>query len=166
MKIIIGILSGIVALAIGFVLLGVFAEPKFEGEITGTINAPVEKVYRHLLDLKSIPKYRKEVTEVIADGKNEKGYPIWREGTDMGGYIHFEMLDQEENTRVRLQMKESSFGMKGIWEYRLKAEGTKTKIQILESSENSSVWIRSIFSIVGRNANLKKELEILNQVFP
>ncbi|TGK25929.1 SRPBCC family protein [Leptospira yasudae] len=166
MKLILRILAGLAVLVIGFFLLGIFADPKFEGEISETINAPVDKVYQHLLNLEAIPKYRPEVTEVVLEGKSAKGYPIWKEGTDMGGYIHFEMLEREENSRVRIEMKESSFGMKGIWDYKLKAEGNKTKITISETSEVSSIPIRSIFSLVGKDANLKKEIEILKTVFP
>ncbi|EMY78854.1 polyketide cyclase/dehydrase and lipid transport [Leptospira weilii serovar Ranarum str. ICFT] len=166
MKILFGIMGTIVFLGLGFFGLGVFANPKFEGNITGTIHAPVEKVFRHLLDLENLPKYRKEVTEVIIEGKNTKGYPIWKEGTDMGGFIHFEMIEKEENSRVQVRMKESSFGMKGTWDYRLQADGSKTNITIYESSETSNVMIRAIFVLVGKDANLKKELEILNTVFP
>ncbi|WP_025179220.1 SRPBCC family protein [Leptospira kirschneri] len=166
MKILFSLLGTICILGLGFLGLGVFANPKFEGNISGTVNAPVEKVFQHLLNLEEIPKYRQEVVDVILEGKNTKGYPIWKEGTDMGGYIHFEMTEREENSQVRVEMKESSFGMKGSWDYRLQPDGGKTKITINEVSEVSSIPIRAIFMIVGKDANLKKELEILNTVFP
>ncbi|EMM83896.1 hypothetical protein LEP1GSC037_4664 [Leptospira interrogans str. 2006001854] len=56
----------------GFLGLGAFANPKFEGDISGTINAPVKKVFQHLLNLEEIPKYRKEVVDVILEGKTQK----------------------------------------------------------------------------------------------
>nr|PJZ92164.1 hypothetical protein CH379_14670 [Leptospira ellisii] len=84
----------------------------------------------------------------------------------MGGYIHFEMTGREENSWVRIEMKESSFGMKGFWDYRLQPDGNRTKISVHEVSEISNIPIRAIFMIVGKDANLKKEIEILNEVFP
>ncbi|EKR72614.1 SRPBCC family protein [Leptospira noguchii] len=166
MKIVFSLLGMICVLGLGFFGLGAFANPKFEGNISATVNAPVERVFQHLLNLEEIPKYRKEVIHVILEGKNTKGYPIWKEEVDMGGYIHFEMTEREENSRVRVEMKESSFGMKGSWDYKLQSDGNKTKITINEVSEVSSIPIRAIFMIVGKDANLKKELEILNTVFP
>ncbi|MDV6235872.1 SRPBCC family protein [Leptospira ellisii] len=166
MRTVFGILGTICILGLAFLGLGTFADPKFEGNISATVNAPVEKVFQHLLNLEAIPKYRKEVVDVILEGKNAKGYPIWKEGTDMGGYIHFEMTGREENSWVRIEMKESSFGMKGFWDYRLQPDGNRTKISVHEVSEISNIPIRAIFMIVGKDANLKKEIEILNEVFP
>ncbi|XDD48759.1 SRPBCC family protein [Leptospira sp. WS92.C1] len=166
MKVVFGILAGIAALVAVFLMIGIFAEPKFEGKISGIVNAPVEKVFRHLLDLESIPKYRSEVTEIIREGKNDKGFPVWKERTDMGGYIHFEMIEKIENSRVEFFMKESSFGMKGTWDYRLEPQDNQTKITIVESSETQNILIRAIFVFFGKDANLKKELEILQTAFP
>ncbi|MBM9502229.1 SRPBCC family protein [Leptospira sp. 201903071] len=166
MKLTFRILMILSFLGVGFVLLGYFSNPKFDGEIITTIHAPISKVYQHLLDLESVPKYRKEITKILREGKNAKGLPVWKEETDTGGSISFEMTESIENERIQILMKESSFGMKGTWEYRLRAKGDRTEVRIFEKSENQNIFIRAIFALIGKDANLRKEIEILQIVFP
>ncbi|HQI21336.1 MAG TPA: hypothetical protein PLW55_18425, partial [Leptospiraceae bacterium] len=59
-------------------------------------------------------------------------------------------------------MVESSFGMTGTWTYELSGN-EMTQVTVKENSQIASVPLRAAMTLMGRDANLKKEIQIINK---
>lgn len=150
---------GIVFLLIGgFLAMGYLSSEDFSGTRTETIQASPSEVWSVLTNIEALPEFRQEVTsiEFIEDSVGNR--LIWKEHTDMGGFILFTMLDSIQNKRLKLEMDGSSFGMSGTWTYELveNADNT-TELTVTENSKTTNAMVRSLLNLAGRDANLKTE---------
>ena len=98
-------------------------------------------------------------------GKNRSGYPAWKEYTDMGGFLIFEALDMQPPKNLVVSMRKSTIGMTGTWSYTLKPEGDTTLVVIKEQSRITSVPVRTMMTLSGRDWNLKAELRLMQKHF-
>lgn len=165
MKIVYTIIGILLLLSISFLSLGFFAKKDFKGEIIFEVDASVQQVWKLLNDIESLPKRRKEITKIEAIDHNPAvGYTKWKEYTDMGGHIIFEVLEKNPPNRLVLSMRKSTFGMKGIWVYQLEyLNENRTIVTISESSVIENYLLRCLFSLIGRDANLKQEEKLIKR---
>lgn len=159
--------TGIIILFVGGFLgitaVGFFSSSKYQGSLTKTISAPPEKIWNYLTDLKELTKNRPEVLDIEDLGKNEKGLRKWKEKTDMGGYIIFEIIEEVPYQKITMRMSESTFAMTGTWTYELEKQENETRVTIKEDSELHSVYVRSVLTFYGRDANLKQEMDLIDK---
>ena len=81
----------------------------------------------------------------------------------MGGYIIFEVMEEVPYQKITMRMSESTFAMTGTWTYELEKQDKETRVTIKEDSENHSVYVRSILTLYGRDANLKQEMDLIEK---
>lgn len=148
-----------------FVVIGWLAPREHQGQLTQTLDIPKEAVWHTLTDLQQLPKRRPEVARVELLGVNDQGHKIWKEHTDMGGYILFEQLEEIPYQKLVVRMVESTFKMKGTWEYRLAADHTgasnKCTLTIKEVSQTDNLLLRSLMTLLGRDATMHEEVNSL-----
>lgn len=165
LKIILRILGSLALLFLIFTLIGAFASKNHHGAQSAVLNAPPERVWEVLIDIEGLPKRRPEITKVEITGINDQGYKMWREYTDMGGYIDFEIVEQVSQEKLVARMKAASFGLSGEWTYELALENTdKTRLTITEESVTDNIWLRALMVVMGRNMNIKQEFKTLQKV--
>jgi hypothetical protein len=162
-KIILIVLAVMISITGIFYLMGHFASREFKGTVTQKVEASPISIWDLLNDIDGLPSRRKEITKVERMGKNEKGFERWKEHTDMGGYMVFEITELIPKEKMVVEMKESTFGMSGTWTYQLNEEGNATVVTVTEDSNTDNVWLRSIMTLAGRDANLKIEVEKIEE---
>ena len=155
-----GIIAGLIIL---FFAVGLFSKAEFSCTETRVINAPAEKIWILLNDLKGLPERRHEVIKIEILNNNNLGFKTWKEYTDMQGYILFEITEQIPEQLLTINMKESSFGMTGTWKYELVQEGQKTKVTISENSRIDEIKLRSLMTFIGRNSNIRNEFKLIEE---
>lgn len=163
MKAFLYILGFFVALFLLLWIIGVITPVAYQGQMSATFDVPKEKVWKVLTDIETIPQRRREITDVEILGTNEEEHKIWKEYTDLGGHIFWEVLEEVPNEKWIIKMSRSTFGMKGVWKYELREEQNQTILTLTEESETSRPFVRGIMTLIGRSANLKQELRSLEK---
>lgn len=153
-----GLISIVFLLIGGFLAMGYLSSEEFSGSRTETIQATPSAVWNVLTDIESLPEYRQEVTSIEFIEDTVGNRLIWKEHTDMGGFILFTLLDSVQNKRLQIEMDGSSFGMSGTWTYELEATAdNSTQLTVIEDSKTTNAMVRSLLTLAGRDANLKTE---------
>ncbi len=122
-----------------------------------------DEVWALLTDFEGIPERRPEVTTVEMTGVNEFDLETWTEHAEMDSYLNFECIEKVPPSKLVVRMRESSFGMTGIWTYELKASGDNTILTIKEESAVDRMMMRAMMSIAGRSSNLKEEFKTIKK---
>ena len=173
LKIILWIVGSFISLLVVFILIGTFSSKTYHGSATVRLKAPIDKVWEVLTDVENVPKRRPEVKRVEITGINDQGYKMWREYTDMGGFIDFEIVEHISQEKMVVRMNRSSFGMTGQWVYEAAyvqdfytAQGgeSQTELTITEDSTTNNIFVRTLMILVGRDKNIRTEFETLKKV--
>ncbi|MCB1191549.1 MAG: SRPBCC family protein [Leptospiraceae bacterium] len=165
MKIVWIIIGVFFVLLIALLSIGFVSSKEFKGELVAEVDGSEEQVWKLLNDIENLPSRRKEIVKIeLLEQNPTAGYIKWKEYTDMGGYILFEVMEKNPPHRLVLNMKESTFGMTGIWVYELNpADEGKTLVTISESSTLDNFMLRILFAFIGRDANLKEEVKLIKK---
>ncbi|BDA80518.1 polyketide cyclase [Leptospira kobayashii] len=160
-------LSLILLLLVGLFLgIGFFQNPKFEGTKSEAIGASKEEIWKYITDINDLPNRRKEVLKVEVLEKDDTTIPkLWKEHTDMGGYMTFERGETIPNKKIEIILADSSFKMRGSWTYEISEANGYSKLSITERSEINSPVVRGAYFLAGRDSTLKQELEMVRNHF-
>ncbi len=157
------ILAGLGIFLVVFCTAGLLSATEHSGSKTEVVNAPVDSVWNLLNDIKRYSSIRHEVKKVELLEANQKGYPVWYEHTGIAGRILLEITDRKPNQSLDVRMVKSDFGMQGMWHFELKPQGDKTEVTIHEHSFTHGFIMRSILSLVGRDANLMLQMRTIKK---
>ena len=155
-------LGTVMSIMVVFFVDGLVAPKEYTGSKTAQISAPPSRVWAVLTDIDSLPKNRPEIARVEVLEKDGPRAKKWIEHTDMDGFIVFERVEEIQNKKLVLKMVESSFGMTGTWTYELSGN-EMTLVTVTEKSQIASVPLRAAMTLMGRDANLKKEIQIISK---
>ncbi|WP_411824383.1 hypothetical protein [Leptospira sp. 'Mane'] len=160
-------ISSVLILFVGLFLgIGFFQNPKFEETKTEVIDASKEEIWKYITDINDLPNRRKEVLKVEVLEKDDTTIPkLWKEHTDMGGYMTFGRGETIPNQKIEIILVESSFRMKGTWIYEIAEVNGYNKLSITEKSEIGSPVVRGAYFLAGRDSTLKQELEMVRNHF-
>jgi hypothetical protein len=160
-------LSLLLLLSVGLFLgIGYFQNPKYNHTISETMNVPSEQVWKYLIDVQDLPNRREEVVKVEIIEKDATNFPlVWKEITDMGGYLLFKRGITIPNQKIEFILAESSFKMLGTWTYTLEEKSGLTTVSITEDSEIASPLIRGVYFLAGRDSTLRQEMSIIRNYF-
>ncbi len=149
-----------------FLAVGFFQKEKYSNSITETLNVPPNAIWEYLIDVQDMPNRRKEVVKVeVLESDSAKIPLVWKETTDLGGYMLFKRGATEVGKKIEMILFESSYKILGKWTYELKSENGLTKVTISEESEISSPLIRGAFFLAGRDSTLQQEMRMINNYF-
>ncbi len=151
----------IISASILFSLAGIFIPKKYQGKITKKLDMSSDTIWQLLNDIKGLPDRKLELHQLEIIGQNEKGLPIWREHTDMKGFIEMEIIEKEPKHKMVFHMIRSSFGMTGVWTFEWKSKQQQTEMTITENSVTENFVLRSIMLLTGRNVRIKREFKAL-----
>lgn len=157
------VVGGLTVLVGLFFLCGKLANPKFTGSKTVLVEAPVDKVWSVLDHTKTFSESRHEVSRAELTGTNAAGYDRWTEHTNLGGAISLEVAEKIPNEKLVVRMLDSGFGMTGTWTFDLVGEGENTRVTLTENSTTEGWLMRSILTILGRDANMGLLLKALKK---
>jgi hypothetical protein len=130
------------------------------------LNVPPDQIWKYLIDVQDMPNRRKEVVRVEIIEKDATNSPlIWKEITDMGGYMMFKRGMSIPNQKIEIILTESSFKMLGTWTYEFTRQNEFTSITITENSEISSPLIRGAYFLAGRDSTLRQEMRMIQNYF-
>lgn len=158
------VLSVIIGAGILFLLVGMMSPRNYQGKVTKTLDTSTDTVWKILNDIKGLPDRKLEIHKLEIIGNNEKGLPVWREYTDMKGFIEMEISEREPKHKIIARMIRSSFGMTGTWTYEWKSKQQQTELTITENSLTDNFVLRAIMLLTGRNARIKREFKALEHV--
>lgn len=162
-KKLLSIFGGLLLAFMLFLFIGWVAPHDHEGQLTQSLDIPKEKVWHTLTNLQQLPQRRPEITRVELLGVNDLGHKLWKEHTDMGGYILFEQVEEIPYQKLVVRMVKSTFKMKGTWEYRLSGEGNGCTLTVKEVSEIDNLFLRSLMTLMGRDSNIREEIQSLER---
>jgi len=159
LKITFGLLFTIVLIVF---CIGMFASKAHHSERSDTFNCSRLKLWTTLNDIQDLPKRRKEIKRVEFTGTTKNGLRKWKQYTVMGGLMTMEEIESKPMEKLKVSITESTFGMKGVWTYELSGnDSTFCSLTITEDSEIDKLLLRSLMTILGRDANIKKEINTL-----
>lgn len=133
----------------------------FTGTTTALLPATRREVWTELTDLNALAQRRPEVIAVEPLDNTEDGRKRWKEHTKRGGSIIFSIAEEQPERRLAVRMEESTFGMTGTWTYELADAGASTALTIHEESFTTSVLLRALMTMSGRDTNLRREIDTL-----
>jgi hypothetical protein len=158
------IIISVVAILVASVLIWTAAKvPKdWQGVIQKKMPYPLKTVWDYIADIEGIPVRKREIKKIVPLEKAGDSIIRWKEHTDMGGYIEFEKYEIPYTQLVKKMVK-SSFGMTGIWIYDIEGDEDQCTVSITEKSTTKNVLARLMLALAGRDANLIKEMSIIEK---
>jgi hypothetical protein len=157
------ILLVIVVLILAVLAWAAVKIPKdWEGIIQKKLPYPLKTVWDCIADIEGTPAKKREIKKIEPLEKAGDNIIKWKEHTDMGGYILFEKYEAPYQQLIK-KMIESSFGMTGTWTYNIQGDERQCTVSIIEKSSTKKLFVRLMLSLAGRNANLKREMNIIEK---
>ncbi len=154
------------ALAAIFTIVGLLAPRSYDETMNVTVNATPQQVWDFLLDLEHFPQNRSHIESIEMLLSSDQDHPHWRAYMPLGGSMVFLVEEAQEPKHLAVRMRESTFGMTGTWTYDLRPAGAGTDVMIAESSRIDSLFARSLLTIMGRRATIRREAELLRSELP
>ncbi len=151
------ILSLVFAIVIfvgGLILIvGYTTLPSYNSSTTFEVGYSPELVWQELIKIQLIPSRKGDVVSVNV--LEEYGKLIaWQENLRNGGYRIYRMNERQENSRLVLELTDSSYGLTGIWTFDLRSNNNKTDVTITEQSVLGDLKLRGYRVLFGRDHDL------------
>ncbi|MBI4117572.1 MAG: hypothetical protein HY453_00610 [Parcubacteria group bacterium] len=144
---------------------GYFTPEKYHCSVQGAVNVPQNDLWIFLNDIGSFPKNRPEIDSISMLGKNAKNLPTWKIISKDGRFIVCEWLERTPQAALILSVKESSYGITGLWKYELHFENGNTLVRLTEDSVSKNIWYRGLQRILGSDLHIRHELSFLQKHF-
>ena len=150
----------LVVVIIGFVFLvaaitGYLIDPKYESEQEVILDYSQQSVWNVLNDFENMAQGKKDVESVDLLGRYLNLY-AWVENLDNGGFRRYRQVLKEENSRMIIEMTDSSNGLVGTWEFNFSRVDSETLIKVKQSSINNSIISRGFRFYFGRDKEAKE----------
>ena len=146
--------------SIVILIAGYFQPVSYTGELKEFFAERRPILWQSLTNLDLIEHTKPEVVSVEILSNN-RGLITWRENLKRGHYRVFEIIEKKEPFKYVVELKENSKGLTGTWVYFLEQSSESSIVTIQEESENTSIWMRGIDFIRGRDVYLKKHMKTL-----
>ncbi|MGB0523844.1 MAG: SRPBCC family protein [Flammeovirgaceae bacterium] len=127
--------SGLAILIIGILLMGLFLSEDFSMERSIVINAPAEKVFAQVNDLKNWPNWspwnKMDPNMKMNYSSNTIGanaWYSWESKEDNVGKGKLSILESQANTLMKTKIEFEGFDSPGYGHWKLEPEGSGTKV--------------------------------------
>ena len=141
-------------LVVLFFTAGLIGDVKYSGSREITINDTPENVWKLITDTRRFSESRHEVKKMEMLEKTPEGFPSWREYTPWWGTMTYVSTGQVPGETLSISMVRSDFGLSGDWVFKIVPAGKQTKVILTETSSAEGIMMRSILTILGRDANM------------
>jgi hypothetical protein len=129
---------------------GFFVGPNYYNERTFVLDYEIQEVWKVLNEIEYYPTAKRDVESVNIRARYGNLYS-WEENLKNGGIRIYRNSEKFEQRSLKIELLESSYGVTGVWEFKLKPVGVNTEVSIIERSENSSVFGRGLRFFFGRD---------------
>ena len=164
MKVLRVVLVVLAVVSIGFLITGIAAPKDFQGQVTVALPATKAKIWDNLVTIELLPQKRKEIKRVEILGLNTKGNRYWKEYAANSQWMIFELLEQDYQSKMTVNMQESTFGMSGTWSYILTPiDSNNTNFTVIENTHIDNILVRAYVTITGRDKFLKDEIKYMKK---
>jgi len=143
-----------------FVLIGYTAPDGYKGQIKEVFPDRRVTIWKNLTSVETIHLRKKDVESVDLLSNDINGI-AWRENLGRGEFRLLNIIERDSPRRFVVEQIKASNGVTGTWIFELNEVGDKTEITITEDSENKNIWLRSYYTLMGRDILLRKELKSL-----
>jgi hypothetical protein len=147
------VIATLTVIAIVILVAGYTSNPSYKDSVTVPLQYSPELVWQQLIDVKGAPLKKSDVASVEVVDQYGK-LLAWRENLKGGGYRVYRMNEWVENRRLVIEMTESSYGLTGVWTFRLSHSPEGTDVQIGEESVLDDIKTRGIRYFLGRDHDL------------
>lgn len=162
---IVAVLCAILLLGGGvIVLVGFFLPLKHKSSRSIMLSRNPAAIYQVLRNFSAAPQWRPDVerVEILPD---KDGRVRFRE---YGKHktVTYELVEDEPEKQLVTRIVDTDLGYAGLWRYNLRAEGSKTRLQITEDGEVSNLFYRFMSRFVfGHTATIDNYLVALGRRF-
>jgi len=150
-------LSGLVALLLCVLIVGLFVSPEIEAAATIEIKAPPAKVWDLIGNLENLPKWSSEIASVKMLSENPKIYRA--EGP--AGSADYEVIASEPPHRILTRMTASSFNVTGNYDLRVDPSGDGSRVRVGMKMHLGNPLFRTLSLFMDADAEEHKVLEEL-----
>lgn len=154
------IAGSIAALVVIAVAIGYSLPVQHVASRSVALNAPPERVWETITDIRSMPEWRAGLESAEITGLTEAG-PTWREVSG-DGTITFETVESVPHRRLVTRIIDESLPFGGSWTYELEPAASGTQLTIREDGEVYNPVFRLVSRyVMGHHATIDKYLASL-----
>jgi len=138
---------------------GYRAPVEYEKTKSAIYDDKIENVWKVLTTIESYPENKRDIKVVEILDKAFSNIRSWREIYENGDIREYKILQKNTPNFFALEMEDFKNNKKGVWEYRLEKEDSRTKLTIKEISENTSIFWRGVDVVFRRDRYIDSEFK-------
>jgi len=156
-QIIVIILGVVLVITVAIFLIGYFLPVKHTATVTGTINSPIDTVWRKIITFAEYKSWRKDLKDIEIVSANE-----WIETDSRNQKIPFLISVLEENRKAKVEITGKDLPFGGHWIIELRENGNATDVTITENGEVYNILFRVMSKFVfGHDTTIREYLKNL-----
>jgi len=152
----------IIFVLVGFLVIigfGYTAPVEYEKTKSALYDDKVENIWKVLTIIESYPDKKRDIKKIEIIDRSFGNINTWREIYKNGNIREYQILQKNTPDFLAVEMSDTKSNKKGIWEYRLEEQDSRTKLIITEISENDSILKRGINTIFRRDSYIDAEFK-------
>lgn len=154
---------GLLTSVIVFLTIGWMTPPDYKSEISYNFSNSRGEIWTILKDSTYYPTRSRHTQNIEFLEIEEAELPKWKADKRLWMSALMAIKAEVPNSELVIEMRESSFGLTGVWTYELQGEGASNTLTIKENSTTEGIILRSIRAIMGRDALLKKDMRKIKE---
>ena len=143
--------SGLVILISGVLLMGLFLSDEYAMERSIVINAPADKVFAQVNDLRNwekwSPWYKQDANMTINYSTNPVGkdaWYSWESTNEEVGKGKLSIIESQENMLMKTKLQFGGFNAPGYGHWKLEKTGNGTKVTWGFSGKADNYWFKYV----------------------
>lgn len=150
------------ACAAGFVMIGLVTPPTYSGSRSRKFNnVSAVMLYTIVRNIDNVRQFRHEVTWIDVVERNEHGPVRWNEYARGKEPIEYHIEREQYPTSITIHAASQRLGMSGSWSFTFEEQENDCIVNVHEESTTTSILSRALLRIAGRDANIKRELGLI-----
>jgi hypothetical protein len=139
---------------------GYIINPNYESETKVLLGYSKSSVWNALNDIENLHHAKKDVISIDVLGKYLNFY-AWVENLKNDGFRRYRQVYKDTNSKLIIEMTDSSYGLTGTWEFDLKESDGDTLLTIKQKTTNESIIGRGFRYYFGRDKETKEWIKHL-----
>jgi hypothetical protein len=162
MKILIGLVSGLVLLFMLVWIIGMFLPEKHRASVAQTFQTSPEKLWHVLIDFQTYPSWRSDI-KAVKKLPSDNGYEVWQEQGKHGD-VAYATVESTPNKFLVRKIVTQGLPYGGRWSLQLKPAEQGCNLTITEDGEVYNAFFRFMSRYVfGHSASIRKFIQDLEK---